>query len=258
MTSGYKERPMLEQISGAPPAIVAALDRVKEELLRVADKNLAGLILYGGLARGRYRPGQSDVNVVLLLHEASAPALAAVAPVLRAAWRAAGVVPMILTRAEVPQTVELFPTKFLDIARHHVVLYGEDAFAGLEVSRPHILLHVRQGLRNLLLHLRRRYVAAGSDPEVLTRVLAGSARSLAIELATLLYLAGKPVPSDDHSADVFAAAARAFGLAPQPLARLAALRQNPRQPADLPALYAAVLDAVARAADTADRLKEAP
>jgi hypothetical protein len=249
---------MPEQIPGAPPAIAAAIVRMKDELARVAGKNLAGLYLYGGLARGRYRPGKSDVNVVVLLHEASAPALAAITPVLQAAWRAAGVVPLILTPAEVPHTVELFPTKFLDIKRHHLVLAGEDVFAGLEVSRQHVRLHVRQELRNLLLRLRRRYVSAGSDTAVLTRLLTGTVRSFALELAALLWLADQKVPAEDHSADVFAAAAAAFGLDPQPLARLAALRQDPQPAGDLPALYGAVLDAVARTADVADRLKEAP
>jgi hypothetical protein len=231
---------------------------MKEDLVRAAGKNLAGLILYGGLARGRYRPGKSDVNIVLLLHEASAPALAAVAPVLQAAWRAAGVVPLILTPTEVPHTVELFPTKFLDIQRHHLVLLGEDAFAGLEISRQHVRRHVRQELRNLLLRLRRRYVAAGSDRAALTRLVAGTVRPFALELSTLLWLADQKAPAEDHSAAIFEASAAAFGFDPQPLARLAALRHNPQPADDLPALYAALLDAVARAADVADRLKEAP
>lgn len=249
---------MPEPIPGAPPAVATAIQRLKEDLERAAGKNLAGLILYGGLARGRFRPGKSDVNVALILHEASAPALAAVAPALQTAWRAAGVVALILTPADVPHMVELFPAKFLDIKHHHVVLAGGDVFAGLEFSRPHVRLHVRQELRNLLLRLRRRYVAAGSDPVVLTRLLAGTVRSLALELATLLWVAGQQAPAEDRSADVFAAAAAAFGLDPQPLARLAALRQNPQPADDLMALYGAALDVVARAADVADRLKEAP
>ncbi len=67
---------MLDQLPGAPAAIARAIERLKDELARAAGENLAGLILYGGLARGRYRPGKSDVNVVVLLHDASPSALA--------------------------------------------------------------------------------------------------------------------------------------------------------------------------------------
>src|SRR6202521_4117339 len=98
------------------PAVVAGvLTRLKDDLVRSAGANLAGLILYGGLSRGRYRPGKSDVNVVVLLRDASPASLAAIAPALRVARRSANVVPLILTPAEVRPAALVFPTKFLDI-----------------------------------------------------------------------------------------------------------------------------------------------
>src|SRR5438034_7525599 len=112
---------MTESIAGAPPAIVAALTQLKDELMRTAGKNLAGLIVYGGLARGRYRPGKSDVNVVVVLRDAGAAALAAIAPALRVGRRSANIVPLILTAGEVQPAALVFPTKFLDIKDHHIV-----------------------------------------------------------------------------------------------------------------------------------------
>src|ERR1700692_958697 len=100
---------MTDQLPGAPPAIVAALGQLKNELVRAAGPNFAGLILYGGLARGRFRPGKSDVNVVVLLREVSAAALTAIGPALRAARRAANVSAMLLTPAEVGPTAVVFP-----------------------------------------------------------------------------------------------------------------------------------------------------
>src|ERR1700687_3745663 len=57
--------PTLESL-GAPPQTAAALARLRDDLQRAAGKNLAGIILYGGLARGRYHPGKSDINLVVL------------------------------------------------------------------------------------------------------------------------------------------------------------------------------------------------
>jgi hypothetical protein len=247
---------MPELVPGAPAAITAALDRLKDELTAAAGGNLAGLILYGGLARGRYRPGKSDINVVVILHDASAAALAAVAPALRTARRAAGVDPLLLTPAEVARAADAFPTKFLDIQHHHVLLAGTDPFAGLEVSSEHIRLRVAQELRNLLLRLRHRYIAIGNDEAMLTQALARVARPLALGLQALLQLAGKEVP--DRSAAIFDAAVAAFGLEREPLARLAELRQNSRPTGGVAALFHGVLAAVARAADAADQMKEPP
>jgi hypothetical protein len=245
---------MPEPIPGAPAAVTGALDRLRAELTAAAGKNLAGVLLYGGLARGRYRPGRSDVNVVVLLHDVSAAALAAVGPPLRAARRAAGVEPMVLTPAEVPAAAVAFPTKFLDIKDHHIVLAGADHFAGLEVPRDALRRGVAQQLRNLALRLRRRYLAAYDDADAQAAVLARLARPLAIEVAALLRLAGKPLPADDRSAAIFDAAATAFDLDRDALARLAALRQGGAASPDAAALYPKVLAIVARLADVTDQV----
>ena len=246
---------MSPPLAAAPQAIAAAIDRLKEELAGAAGKNLAALILYGGLARGRYRPGKSDVNVVVLLHEASAQALAAVAPALRAARRSAGVEPMLLTPAELPAAAAAFPTKFLDIQAYHIVLLGESPFAALDVPRAAIRMRVAQQLRNLSLRLRRRYLAVVSDPDAQATALAQVARPLALEAAALLRLAGKPLPAEDRTAAILSATATAFDLDRDALARLADLRQQERTSADISVLFAKILAIVTRLADTAAELK---
>src|SRR5439155_21209528 len=165
-------------------------------------------------------PGQSDVNVVVLLHDVSATSLAAIAPPLRTARRAAAVEPMVLTPGEIPAAAIAFPTKFLDIKDHHVVLAGEDPFAALDVPREAIRRRVAQQLRNLALRLRRRYLSVVKDSEAEAATLAGVARPLALEAAALLRLGGQRVPEDDRTASIFDAAATAFELDRDALARL--------------------------------------
>src|ERR1051325_10928132 len=117
------------------PEVRGTLERLREDISGAAGANLAGLILYGSIARGRYRPGKSDVNVVVLLNDTATESLTAIAPVLRAAWRASRVEPFILKLSEVQGMTDVFPTKLLDIQAHHVVLMGEDPFVALEVKR---------------------------------------------------------------------------------------------------------------------------
>jgi hypothetical protein len=243
---------MAEQLANAPPEIAAALGRLKEQLIQAAGLNLGGLILYGGLARGRYRPGKSDVNVVVLLKEVSPAALAAIGPALRTARRTAAVSPMILTPPEVRAAAVVFPTKFLDIANHHIVLHGEDPFAGLDVPREQIRLRIVQQLRNLTLRLRRRYLAAFDDRSALLEMLTSVARPIAIEVAALLRLAGKSVPEEDRTAAIFQRAAEAFGLEAESLARLAALRQGESSGDDVQQLYGRVMENLNRLIERAE------
>lgn len=247
--------PTLESL-GAPRAVAAAIQRLLDDAQQAIRGNLAGIILYGGLARGRYRPGKSDVNLVVLLGEASAPALASLAPMLHRAWRAAAVEPLILTPEEVQRAADVFATKFLDIRDHHVVLLGEDPFAELEISPKHLRLRVEQSLQNLLMRLRRRFVLVADDPAGQARVLASAARPLAIELAALLRLANKALPEEDRTTALFASAARAFDLDAEALAEMAALRQDAEHPEGSTALFGRVLRCVTQAAQVADRLED--
>ena len=195
------------------------------------------------------------MNVVVLLNDASIATLDVIAPALRAARRAAMVEPMILTPEEVRRSADAFPTKFLDIQRHHVVLAGEDPFVGLEVPREAVRLRVEQELRNLTLRLSRRYANDGDNSQSMPPVLEEVARPLAIALESLLRLAGREVSVDDRSATVFEAAAEAFQLDGPALACLAALRRDAGSEQNWTDLFGRVLQTVARAAEVADGME---
>jgi predicted nucleotidyltransferase len=244
-------------LPGAPKSVTAAIETLVEALRKEAGSDFAGLVLYGGLARGRFREGRSDVNIVVLLHRAGIDVLDRIGPALRNARRAAAVDAMLMRPAEVPAAAFEFPTKFLDIKRHHVVLAGEDPFAALEVPRVMVQLRIAQSLRNLLLRLRRRYSVAYDDPQGLKETLLDVARPLAIELLAMLYDGGHPVPESDQTAAVFAAAATAFALDGDVLATLAALRAQSLKDdgtIDARVLYGRILGLLATLAERADAL----
>lgn len=248
---------MADPLSAVPASISAALKQLQMDLQAAAGQNLTGLILFGGLARGRYRPGKSDVNVVVVLREASPTVLVAIAPALKKAWRAAAVEPLVLTSDEAVRAAEVFPTKFLDIKSHHVVLFGENPFVGIEVSREHVRLRIEQELRNMLLRFRRRFLATIDDPTMLARALTDVVRPLALELAALLQLVGKPVPADDRSGPIFEAAAVEFGWNRELLAAMAALRHDSKTPDNIGQLSREALELLPRIVDLVDRMKGA-
>lgn len=244
-------------LPGAPKSVVAALESLVQALKVEAGVDFAGLILYGGLARGRFREGRSDVNVVVLLHRADARILKRIGPALRNARRAAAVEAMLLTPAEVPAAAFEFSTKFLDIKRHHIVLAGIDPFVTLDVPRVMVQLRIAQSLRNMLLRLRRRYAIAYDDAQGLKETLIETARPLAIELLAMLYDGGHAVPESDQTREVFAAAATAFDLDAASLSELAALRADTSKTNgrfDAPDLYARILHLLGKLADRADAI----
>ena len=70
---------MSPELAGIPAEIAIGLDRLKDELARAAGPSLKGMILFGGLARGRFHPGRSDVNLIVLLDDLSTSSLVALA-----------------------------------------------------------------------------------------------------------------------------------------------------------------------------------
>jgi predicted nucleotidyltransferase len=242
----------------APADVQSRLRQLCDELSRTVGAKLAGVVLYGGVARGRYRPGASDVNLLILLTDVSAETLAAAAGPLRTAWRAVRVEPLVLTPDELRRVAAVFPTKILDIQERHIVLNGQDPFTGLSIDKQHLRLRTEQELRNLALRLRRRYFAAYDDPTDLAAALRRVARGLAVQLSMLLRLAGEPIPAEDRTADIYSASATAFGLDADALAHLAALRQSAESHGgDVAAWYNRVLSTVSRAADYAGQMKVA-
>lgn len=238
----------------APVAVAAALGHVVDEARSAAGGNLVALVLYGGLARGRYRGPRSNVDLAVVLDDASPERVAELTPVLMAAWRAARVDAWLVGRAEIPRLADVFPTKLLDIRDHHLVLHGEDVFADLEIDRALLRLRVEQELTNLSLRLRRTLVRLGADPASAAAYLVTTARPLAIQLAVLLRLAGRTVPSEDRSAAIFAEAARAFDLDGEALQTLAGLREGDESVEDVGGLARRVQVAATRAADVARSL----
>lgn len=243
-------------LPGAPDVVAQTLQTLIGDLRAGAGPQFAGLVLYGGLARGHYRPGRSDVNVVVLLRRVDACVIKAIAPALRDARRAAAVEALLMTPDEVPQAALDFPTKFLDIQRHHRVLHGDNPFAALSLPARAVQRRVAQSLHNLLLRLRHRFLVLIDEPQGLHRALAAVARPLAIELSALLQVTGQAMPDKDRTAATYAAAATALCLDTAVLNRLAAVQEGFAD-VDVTGLYEGLLTLLSDLADRVNQQAEA-
>jgi hypothetical protein len=242
----------------APRDVLDAIARYRDLLQKADGENLHSLILYGGLARGRYRAGRSDINIIIVIKDDSLSCLAAIAPILRDAWREIRLEPFILTVADVPRAAHAFAPKIMDIKRSHVVLFGDDPFAHVSIDRRDVARRVEQELRNLSMRLRRRFVVVHDDALMLRDALNDAAVTLRVDFNAMLDLAGESLPAEDHSAEVFSLAARRFKLDSAVLARLADVRNSQitgRNTTDLAALLASVIELTSRAADAAAQLE---
>lgn len=232
-------------VSRLPAAVQARLTELKESLERTLGDDLEGLLVYGSAARGGYREGQSDVDVVVVLRDASRERLEAIANALKLARYAARIEAMILTVDEIPRAADVFPLLYDDIRRCHVLLSGRDPFSALVIDGKNRRLRIEQELREAEIRLRRAVVDAMGADEALRGAVVRKLKQLRGPLHALLGLHG--IACDDDLGTVLAEVGRLLGVDVAPLQRV---HEAPG------AAHAALTALLARAVDDVDRLDE--
>lgn len=154
-----------------PEITKKTIDEFLEAVRPAFAENLRSIVLYGSAAEGTLRP-TSDVNLVLVLNSFDPRQAVRIRPAMRLAQSTIQLNAMFLLNDELRAAMRSFAPKFADILRRRVVLFGEDPFAELTISRDAELLQLRQQLLNITLRMRAVFVARGAREEQLAIFLA--------------------------------------------------------------------------------------
>jgi len=75
-------------------------------------------------------------------------------------------VPLVMTKEELTDGVDVFPIEFLNIKQHYKVLHGKDCLADITISKKHLRHQLEFEFRSKLIHLREEYLQfKGKDLE---------------------------------------------------------------------------------------------
>ena len=161
-----------------------------------AGPNLRSVVLHGSVARDEAVAGVSDVNVLVLLDDASPEHLRAIAPLARDWSESAGAPPLIFEDREWARAADVFAIEVADMKDAHELLYGMDPVAALEPKRNELRLQTERELRGKLLQLREGSLLAAESPTELGWLLTAALPSFTAYMRATLRLAGQPVPKD--------------------------------------------------------------
>jgi len=206
------------------------LDKLKESLRAFGERlsaalgeNLISVVLFGGAARGRFHPVTSDVNLMLVLREASTTALDRIAAAAEPVRLDYTLSLLTVTEADLGDSAEVFPTKFLDMQRHHETLFGQEVTRDLHVPQDRLRRQAVRQLMNLHLRLRQTYLDSRGRPEALDRAIRRSVSTLLLGLGVVLELrSGEPCETTE---ELFTAAGAA-GLDRAQLASFVEFKQG--------------------------------
>lgn len=228
------------------------LERLTKAVTAATGDNLVSLVLYGSAADGQVG-AQSDVNLLLVLRDASAAALHPVGAALRDWLKGGERAPLVFSLDGWQRAADVFPIEIEDIRQRHRVLHGVNPVVDLTTTRDDLRKELEREARGLLIQLRASYAAAASDGKALAAVVQDSLRTVLVLFRASLRLTEGDIPSTREA--LVEAVARNAGFDPAafrwPLEQQAAAKPGRLQPND--PVAAAYLDAVATFVTYVDR-----
>lgn len=230
------------------------LSEIVQKLQQAAGENLVSVVLYGSAADGDFHAGQSDLNLLCVLGDASFAALSKIAPAAEWWRRKQQPAPMCLTRQELQDSADVFSIEFLDMKQRYRVLHGEDVLRDLVVPMD---LHRRQleyELREKLFLLRQRLLLAGKNEKHLWEVMLRSLSSFTTLMRHVLIEFGEPAPK--HSREAVTQLAARLNFDPSAFVQLMDVRAKQKEKRQLSAasLASQYLGAIEKVAAGVDRM----
>src|SRR5438874_12625805 len=221
------------------------LAELVRRLKEFAAANLECVILFGSAARGDFREGHSDLNVVCILHSLSVEELGRLAHVVK--WWCADQkepAPLFFTRDELKNAADVFAIEILDMKHGRRVLYGADAVAEIEVPMNLHRVQIEHDLRTILLKLRQHYLRAPGNSKELAPILRKSFSGVLTLLRHTVIAFGEQSPS--HAHEIIARAAALTGADQAALDALSKLRESGEFHGEIVPVYGAYLKALER------------
>jgi hypothetical protein len=159
-----------------------------QDYLKIFDKELVSLILYGSAAGGHYIKGRSDINLLAVITPAGMEKLADVLDTV-SAWKKRHVaVPLVMTRDFILSSLDSYPIEFLNMKNNHITIYGENILESLTFKPEDLRLQIERELRGKLILLRQGYLEAQGKARPLKRLIANSFTAFISIFNALLYL----------------------------------------------------------------------
>ena len=97
------------------------------------------------------------------------------------------IIPIIFTQEEIRNAIDVFPVEFLNIKRHHKLLYGEDILKNIDISKVDLKRQLEFEFRSKLVHLRQSYMQSSKE-EDLEDIILNAVPTLAPIIGALMYL----------------------------------------------------------------------
>ena len=232
-------------------------EKVQEFVRRVregAGANVESIILYGSAVSGDFHAEFSNLNFFCVLRDSSFAALQKLAPAMKWWKGEKQPAPLLMTRAELNATTDVFTIELMDMRRSYRVVYGDDVLKALTVSLRWHRAQVEYELREKLVLLRQHALLATEDDKRLWELLLRSSASFVTLFRHALIALGEDGSSGKRAA--VEQLAKKVGFDPAPFYDVLDVREHKKDRKNLDVKnlfgrYLAAIESVTAAVDKA-------
>ena len=203
------------ELAPLPAHIRDSVQDFTERVSAALGNNLQSLTVVGSSLTADFKPGQSDINTVLVLGRQNLDALNAIASLARPMRKKKISPPLLMTPSYIERSSDVFGVEFLDFQLTHRTVLGEDPFASLTFEKKDVRLQCERELKATLIRLRQGYIAAAANRRLVRDILISTAKALAPLLRAMLWL--KDSERVGETGPTFSKASGVFSLRADPL-----------------------------------------
>jgi len=205
--TGEKNSLRLESI---PEQIREPLKLFTEKLTAGLGDNLHSITVVGSSLTEDFKPGQSDINAVIVLGKQTVGSLNTIASMAKPMRKKKISAPLLMTSSYIERSRDVFGVEFLDFQLNHQTILGSDPFASLSFNKKDVRLQCERELKAMLIRLRQGYIAAAANKKLVRDILISAAKGLIPLLRAILWL--KDIDRPVRAEPTFSKAAGEFSI----------------------------------------------
>ena len=176
------------KLDALPNQVRDSIKDFSEKLTSELSANLQSITVVGSSLTEDFRPGQSDINTVLVIDKQTLTLLNAIASLAKPMRKKRISPPLLMTESYIEQSLDVFGVEFLDFQLTHQTILGDDPFEALTFDKKDVRLQCERELKAMLIRLRQGYIASAANKKLVRDVLIATAKGLAPFLRAMLWL----------------------------------------------------------------------
>lgn len=176
------------------PAGQKAVCEFVSHVIDLYATDLVSVNAIGSAVTGDYEEEESDINLLVVYSDMEITELERVASLSRRWLRKQKLAPRFISGRNLDDSVRYFQVDFLAMRDAHVVLWGEDVLAAVEMDREALRWQIAYQVKAMRMRLKQQFWRTVGDEKMMRAALAGRFKSLTHLMRALLMLRDLPVP----------------------------------------------------------------